>query len=410
MKRKKFWITLCLLNLCIVAFLGVILRTKFLFPIPSFDYKNILSAHSHFAFGGWATLILMVLFVDNLLTETQKQKNSYQFILWGIELTSVGMLLTFPFQGYAMLSIIFSTLFIFFTYAFSWVIIVDIRKAKKEEPVVWLSMAALISMVLSSAGPFTLAYMMATKSGDALLFRDAVYTFLHFQYNGFFTLSFFALYLNFLSPRISVSLKNTVSYFAFFLIVAVIPSLFLTMLWHGYNPVIRSLAVLGCILIVISLYFFFQLVFKIKKEILFNSRLANSLLIFALLSFAIKMILQMGTIIPSLGNAVFGFRPIIIGFLHLVFLGMLTFYILAYLIEAAGFAISNKFVVSAISFFSLAVLFKEGILLVDGIGLLYSVTFPLYPKLLWIASILLFIGSILVFIARLISEKQKALN
>src|SRR5215467_570115 len=121
MKRKNLWITLSLVNLCIVALLGTTLRTKFLFSIPFIDFKNFLSAHSHFAFGGWVTLAVMLLYITNLLTYEQQQKKIYQWILWGIEINAVGMAVTFPFQGYALFSIIFSTLFIFFTYAFSWI-------------------------------------------------------------------------------------------------------------------------------------------------------------------------------------------------------------------------------------------------------------------------------------------------
>jgi hypothetical protein len=55
-------------------------------PISFLDYKNFLSAHSHFAFGGWVTVALMVLFIDNFLTDQQKQKIIYQWILWGITL------------------------------------------------------------------------------------------------------------------------------------------------------------------------------------------------------------------------------------------------------------------------------------------------------------------------------------
>src|ERR1051326_572364 len=167
MKKRDFWITLSLLNLCIVALFGMTLRTKFLFPIQFIDYKNFLSAHSHFAFGGWVTLALMILYIDNLLSTAQKQKKIYQSLLWGIEIMSLGMLVTFPFQGYALFSIIFSTGFIFITYAFTWVFIKDLRFAGKEKSVTLLSALALLSLVVSSVGPFTLAYIMATKTGNA---------------------------------------------------------------------------------------------------------------------------------------------------------------------------------------------------------------------------------------------------
>jgi hypothetical protein len=407
MKRKKLWITLSLFNLSIVALLGIILRTKFLFPLPFIDYRNMLSAHSHFAFGGWVTLILMVLLIDNLLSDVQKQKNSYQFILWGIEITATGMLLSFPFQGYGSFSIPFSSLFIFFTYLFTWVFIRDLGKSGKTKPVIWLAISAGVCLVISSVGPFALGYMMATKTGNAFRFRDAVYTFMHFQYNGFFTLSIFALYFDHLNSALSISDRKRVSRFSLFLIFTIIPALFLTMLWHGYNKFIFSLALFGCILICTTLFFFFDLVMKLKKKLLFNKPLARTLILFSLIAFAIKMILQMGTIYPALGNAVFGFRPIIIGFLHLVFLGFVSFYCLSYLIQTRELNIEKKFTWVAVAFFFGAVIFNEGVLLVDGIGLMFYVTYPVYPWLLWIASILLFTGATLVLISRLKTIKEQ---
>ena len=398
MRRRSLWISLSLLNLSVVALLGMTLRTKFLFPIRFIDYKNFLSAHSHFAFGGWVTLALMTLYVDNLLAADQKQKRVYQWILWGIETTAVGMLITFPFQGYALLSIIFSTAFIFFTYGFAWVFIKDIRSIEKERPVTLLSIAALVSLVISSIGPFTLAYIMATKTGNAFLYRDAIYTYLHFQYNGFFTLSVFALLFNQLAPFIGEDLKKKMRTFSLFLCLSVVPALFLSLLWHGYNIYFRVPAFAGCALVVASLIFFST--FALNKKIYSGiSPLARTLLIFCLLSFTIKMLLQMGTVIPALGNAVFGYRPIIIGFLHLVFLGFVSFYIFSSFLESGVFP-DAKISRAAISCFMAAVILNETILLIDGVGLMFHSTNSSYPWLLWGASIFLVVSTLWILAAR----------
>jgi len=406
MYRKNLWITLSLVNLCIVALLGLTLRTKFVFPLPFLDYRNFLSAHSHFAFGGWVTLILMVLFIDNLLADEQKQKKIYQWILWGIEITALGMAMSFPFKGYAFFSILFSTVFIFFTYGFSVVFIRDILKATTEKLTRLLSIGAIASLVISSGGPFTLAYIMATKTGDTFLFKDAVYTFMHFQYNGFFTLSVFALFFNQVLKNITARTRKRMWQFSLFLCCSVIPSLFLSLLWHSFNVYIRTSAMIGCGLIIVTLSFFLAFIFNRTLYQSFQPA-ARSLLYLAIASFAIKMILQTGTIVPALGNAVFGFRPIIIGFLHLVFLGLITFYILSHLLQAELFSWEKKITRFAIGFFSAAIIINETILLIDGIGLLFYTTNRIYPWLLWIASILLFVGSLLVLAARLSSIANK---
>ncbi len=399
MKRKKLWVTLSLVNLCIVGLLGMTLRTKFLFPLGFVDYKNILSAHSHFAFGGWVTLALMTLLIDNILSPEQKQKNIYQVLLWGIEFTAIGMVMTFPFQGYAPLSIIFSTLFIFFTYGFSYVFIKDVTKIKKVKPVLLLSVCALTSLVVSSVGPFTLAYILATKTGDAILYRDSIYVYLHFQYNGFFTLSVFALFFNYLLKHADYDVRKRTWPFVLFLSLSILPSLFLSLLWHSSNLYIRVIAIAGCGLTLIALFYFIRLVLKLRRSFLYPVRLARTLLVFALVSFAIKMILQTGTIIPSLGNAVFGFRPIIIGFLHLVFLGFVTFYLLANLTGEGVFPTQKKMTTIAIIYFSIAIILNETILMIDGVGLMLGTTHQIYPWLLWVASILLFTGALFILVA-----------
>jgi len=56
LRSKSFWISLSVLNLCIVALLGVILRSKILFNLPGLDYNHLLKVHSNFAFGGWVRI------------------------------------------------------------------------------------------------------------------------------------------------------------------------------------------------------------------------------------------------------------------------------------------------------------------------------------------------------------------
>ena len=150
-RKQSFWINLSLVNLCIVALLGFSLRTKFLFSIPFIDYRNFMSAHSHFAFGGWVGLALTTLMIFRLLPEERYRKKSYILILATIQVSSVGMLLSFPFTGYAAASIIFSTLYILSTYFFGFVFIRDILKVPQQKSVRLLSVSGIISCANRSA-------------------------------------------------------------------------------------------------------------------------------------------------------------------------------------------------------------------------------------------------------------------
>ena len=114
----------------------------------------------------------------------------------------------------------------------------------------------------------------------------------------------------------------------------------------------------------------------------------------------------MGTIIPALGNAVFGYRPVIIGFLHLVFLGFVSFYVFFNLLDTGAFGRVREMSKLAISFFATAVVLNEAILLIEGVGLMFHVTNRLYPWLLWAASILLLAGASWILIARLKNDRS----
>lgn len=107
----------------------------------------------------------------------------------------------------------------------------------------------------------------------------------------------------------------------------------------------------------------------------------------------------MGTIVPDLGNAVFGFRPIIIGFLHLIFLGFASFYILSAYMEMGVLSTRNAFTRIAIGGFIIAVIAQEMILMIQGVGLLMGNTSPVYNWLLWGISIMLAISAILISMA-----------
>lgn len=398
---KRSWIRLALVNLSVVALLGALLRSKMLFSLRFIDQKHLINAHSHFAFGGWVTLSLLLLFIYKLLPAELQARRSYRYILWGIALSSWGMALTFPFLGYSALPIALSTVFIFVTYWFAAVYIKDLYRSPLSKAVRLLALSAVLCLVISSAGPFTLAYVLATGSANAVLYRDAIYSYLHFQYNGFFTLGIFALFLQALEAKAGAYHPKTLHRFAVLLSASVVPSLFLSLLWHPDISVIRPLAILGIVLIIGSLVYFFRGIRFGTGKLVYTHPLSNLFWHFAMLSFVVKMLLQMGTIHPDLGHAVFGYRPIIIGFLHLVFLGFVTFYLLAAYFEEGVFNRQSAFAKGALSLFAFGIIAQEVVLMIQGILLFLGKAPHIYYWMLWGIALLLFLGATLVALAAL---------
>jgi hypothetical protein len=379
-----------------VALLGFVLRSKILFSLPFIDYKNLLSGHSHFAFGGWAALALVTLMVYDLLPA--ENRKIYQGILWGLQITAWGMALTFPFTGYAPLSIIFSTAHILVGYLFAFLFTRDAIRFIREKSIRWLSITGVVCLVLSSIGPFGLAYMMATNWGNANNHRDFIYTFLHFQYNGFFTLaalSLFASRLLAISTRVLPSIRR----FSVILSLSILPTLFLSLLWHNLTS-FYIISIAGCCLILAGLIYFGRIFFNTWKEEPFRNTIARSLFIISFLSLGLKMVLQIGPIFPGLGTAVYGDRPLIIGFLHLVFLAFLTLYLLASFLEDGYFNGNGKNIRPPFLVFVFGVVANELLLMLQGLGILFFYNTSIYNWLLWINSLVLVAGSAMIAVAQ----------
>jgi len=404
-KRRSIWLSLSLVNLCLVAFFGFTLRSKILFSLPFVDFRSVESAHSHFAFAGWVGLSLMTLFVYDLLPESLSRKPIYQWLLAGVETSSLGMALLFPFIGYTVATIAFSSLYVLVVLIFVPVFIKDILSSPTNKNIKLLSSSALLSLVLSFLGTLGLTFIIVTKSGASLLYRDSIYTFLHFQYNGFFSLSVFALFFNFLLKK-NIALFQNEKWFSVLLCLSIIPSLFCALLWHNQS-LFYLLAIVGGLLIVISLFFYARIFRSLLKEHLFNYKISTVFWIFSSVSFILKSLLQVGTIFPDLGNAVYGDRPVIIGFLHLVFLGFITFYILSSLIESEFFTRKARVISVPLIVFAAGIIANELLLMLQGLGILFKTNNEIYKWLLWAASILLFTGAFMIAVSRLVVIKTQ---
>jgi hypothetical protein len=100
-----------LLNLALVALLGTLLRYKIAFYFPQVQQKNLLYAHYHFAFTGWLAHALYAAFTSRMLPVlTLQRQQRYKLLLRFNLVAAWGWLLSFVWQGYGVLAILFSLL------------------------------------------------------------------------------------------------------------------------------------------------------------------------------------------------------------------------------------------------------------------------------------------------------------
>ncbi|MEO6813227.1 MAG: hypothetical protein ABI172_04810 [Ginsengibacter sp.] len=331
--RTVLWIRVALINFCIVALAGVTLRYKINFPLPAVNQKHLLYGHSNFAFAGWVALVLMALMVSylqqqNVITNYRK----YHWVLFADCIAAYGMFISFIIESYGMYSITFSCLSILISYFFICFLWRDLNKVEdKSYAIKWLK-AALALWAISSLGALALGYLMINHIMVQDYYFEALYFFLHFQYNGWFLfacfgLLFFQLFRSGFLPSVSISKKLFI-----IMVITVAPTYLLSILWLKLPRPVHIIADISGILQLIVLIYFIRLFSLVKKRVPRQfSKTTTYLWFMASVAFILKIILQMLSIVPFLSNFAFGYRPVVIGYLHLSFLGIISLFILGYL-------------------------------------------------------------------------------
>jgi len=392
------WFRIAVFNLLVVAFLGIIMRYKITFSLPLINQKNLLNAHSHFAFAGWITQALMTFIAAHISKHSSLFSfKKYKYLLLANLLTAYGMLFSFPFEGYATISIIFSTLSLFVSYVFSIVVWRDLNKISTKNIATYWIKAALVFSVLSSIGPYTLAYMMATKHIYQNIYLASIYFFLHFQYNGWFFFACMGLLIDKLDiPQFSFRLKKNIFYV---FVLACVPAYFLSALWLPIPLWLYIIIMIAAFAQVIAWIVFFAKLIKNHKLIFLQSnKTVVTLFTLSAIAFSIKLLLQLGSTIPSLSTWAFGFRPIVIGYLHLVFLGIFTIFILAYAFYNK-YIILNKKTALGIWIFISGIFLNEILLMLQGLGGIKYIAIPFVNELLLVIACIMFVGITLLNIS-----------
>ena len=387
----KFWLKFSLINLCIVASLGVLMRYKIGFEFPYFNQKNILHSHSHFAFSGWITHTLMTLMVYYLQDKIAEfQLNKYKKIIIANLLCSYGMLIFFIIQGYGMFSIFFSTASILVSYAFGYYYIKDLKKLDSDLAAISWFKAAVVFNIISSLGTFYLAYMMASKNVIQDLYLSSIYYFLHFQYNGWFFFGCMGLLFAFLKLKKSENPFYETSFKLF--AVACIPAYFLSILWLKIPFWIYAITAAAAIIQVFAWFKLLVILIKTQKDFIKNfAPLLRYILVFVFLALSIKFILQLGSTIPALSQLAFGFRPIVIAYLHLVLLAVISLFLLFY-IYANYFISITKNIKTGLIIFTIGVFLNELILAIQGVASFSYTIIPYVNELLFAIAVILLSG------------------
>lgn len=372
----------------IASLLGLALRFAFVLEYPEwFMYRNVQHAHSHTALLGWLFAIYYLGIIHFFELDFERYKKLFYFL----QVAVLGMLVSFPINGYSTISIIFSTAHIMLCFVFTYMIWKEkIARSRLSQLFLKTSLAFLC---ISTLGPLALGPLMSVGLKGTALYYGAIQFYLHFQFNGWFIFGGIAILLAIIEWK-NIKL-NEVKEMRFYktLLIATILTFALAVTWSTPHWSIFLLNSIGVLVQLWALLLFIQLIrdLNIKEYIPKYTFLVFSV---AMLAFFLKVFIQSIVVIPYFAEVSYMIRNFVIGFIHLLMLGCLSLFAFGFIsiiLRKSLSYIGTQIFIAGIVITEL-LLFGQGLMLWQELGFLSN-----YYLFISLGSAAIILGLIIIF-------------
>lgn len=316
----RVWMRTAVLFFVSASILGLTMRYLFIGEIPFVTYKHILHAHSHIALMGWAFMFLsgglMWLFIPTTTKLTQ-----YRWLFRFNVISAIGMLLSFPIQGYGAVSIAFSTLHLLCSYWFAYLFLSDLRSTPSTDATRFATWG-VYWMLVSTLGLWAIAPVSMLIGKLHPLYFMCVQFFLHFQLNGWLTFAVLAMFTSHVQKS---QPKFRISVLGFWLLqLSLLLTYFLSVTWSTPIPALFYVNSVGVMLQGVAIFLLLKPVVASSFFTVKNSSWPHWLLVAGIGCLLTKVIIQMAVALPVVATISYTIKNFVIGFIHLVVIGSVT--------------------------------------------------------------------------------------
>lgn len=389
------WYFVALGNLLTAALLGCVLRAMFVVELPFIRFKALLHAHSHVAMLGWMFMAVVVL----ILRYSDASYTSGRVHRWlmAAQVAVVGMLMSFPLEGYGPFSITFSSMHLLLGY----VLANHLWRATSN----WhargsraLVRMALIYMAISTAGVWAVPVINANGLFGTEIYYWSIQFFLHFQFNGWLWFAALALWSRWAELQgASTPLDGTtVRLWG----VSVLLTYALAIAWSERHPAIYLINSIGVLL---QLWAGWRTGNAIRHS---QQRMHKDVplwawrcVTYALIGMGLKVVIQTAVAVPQVATLAFTIRNYVIGFIHLNMLGALSLMFFAMALLNGWWRSTRAGTRVGLTLFTAGVFLTEALLFGQGSAWwLRWGTMPGYYGMLLGASVLIPIGVVFLIL------------
>jgi len=387
-------IRLSILNLALTTSVGVLMRYHKVFPLHWLNDRYWTHAHSHTGFLGWMFFALAVTAFATQMPDLPALNKRIYRIFISLQISVVGMLVTFPFTGYGLYSIIFSTTHTVLAAIF---IFQYFKNSSGQKLSVWLMRVAMVFFLISGLGPITLGPLAVAGLKGTAWYDMAVYFYLHFQYNGWFTFAILSLFFQYLDNKGILYNQASMRLAARILAVSVVLTLSLSAYGITLIPTIIFFGLTGSFAQFFATILLTIAFIKIgrKRQIAAN-RWVRWLFITALMSWNAKVFLQIISAFPQLTPVIYTSRDMILFYLHLMYLGVASCFIIGMWIQQSNLDIRSLFTRVGVILLFVGIFLTEGFIALRAIPQYLS--FEIYSTI----NVSLLLGSAILLISALL--------
>jgi len=326
---------LSLLSFFTVSLLGLLMRAKVVFEMPFLVQKHLQLAHAFFAFNGWVSFTLLWLLAERLVhLGSQRGRLMQRMVLvqWVLSWVLFGVYLAF---GMGYWSFVTESSLLLWLVAMVVVLLREVHRLPATASMRHWLYPALAFLLLSGSGTLLLFWHYMHRSLNMTNYLGSFYSYLHFQYNGWFLFGALALLQQYLPDQSELSIKGRrLAWLA-------LPGVLLSLLWQDLPLWLFILAIAVAILQLLFWGDWLRQAWPAWREEW--GRMAQPirwLLPLAGAAVSARMLFQLLSTIPALEKAAFSFRPVVIAYLHLVLLGIISSFLLYWLFRSGKLRVS----------------------------------------------------------------------
>ena len=390
------WLRLALICFAIAGIAGAVLRLIFVTEIPGADFRNVLHGHSHLAMFGWLYPVLFALLTRSFPEVAEGRENQLDRLYIASVAVALAIFIIMVFQGYSRLAIILLTFHIVLTYIFSFWFLKRVADRTANSASLFAK-ASIIFMIISTFALWAIGPIMASGKAGSALYYATIQFFLHFQLNGWYIFAALSILLHVLAEKGIVLKDGTLKAFFWLLVVSTCLTYVLAVTWSTPLPVLFVINSVGVVVQLLALMVFARIIIpRLNEARDIFSGAEVKLYGIAMVCFGMKILAQSALVIPYIATVAYTIRNFVIGFIHLIVLGMITHMVLS-------ISLSNKLLqLNRMTIAGLVLLFAGFILtesLLFGQGLMFWGTLgflPHYYLLLFLASVLVPLGVVCI--------------